>query len=113
MGLYPLNLKLAGRPCAVVGGGRVAERKIRRLIAAGASVTVIAPDLTSALREMASRQEICWRQAGYAPGMLQGFVLVFCASNDAKVNERASKEARASGALVNDAVTPEIGRAHV
>ena len=69
--LYPLNLELAGRSCAIIGGGQVACRKAKGLLAAGAQVTVIAPELTGSLQELARQGRISWRSEGYQRGMLQ------------------------------------------
>ena len=49
MGYYPVFLEMKDRPCVVVGGGAVAERKVEGLLAAGARVTVVGPELTPAL----------------------------------------------------------------
>ena len=49
MGLFPIVLELAGRPCLVVGGGPVAERKVEGLLAADADVTVVSPTITELL----------------------------------------------------------------
>ncbi|MGC7879737.1 NAD(P)-dependent oxidoreductase, partial [Desulforudis sp. 1190] len=44
--LYPVMIRLEGQLCLVVGGGRVAERKVRSLLAAGARVNIVSPELT-------------------------------------------------------------------
>ena len=46
--LFPVGLVVAGRRCLVVGGGRIAARKVARLVACGAEVTVVAPDVVPA-----------------------------------------------------------------
>src|SRR3954466_15340751 len=51
--LYPVNLVLDGRPCLVVGGGSVAARKVAGLVACGARVHVVAPELTPEVTAMA------------------------------------------------------------
>jgi precorrin-2 dehydrogenase/sirohydrochlorin ferrochelatase len=51
--LFPAFVKLAERPCLVVGAGRVAESKIESLVRCGARVRVVAPEATTAVREAA------------------------------------------------------------
>lgn len=108
--LYPLNLELEGRLCAVVGGGAVAERKVRSLLAAGARVVVIAPEATSFLREAVSLAQLTWISRPYARGDMEELrpLLVFCATDSGEVNEAAASEAREVGALVNAARGPEL-----
>ena len=107
--LYPLNLELSGRSCAVIGGGQVAARKVKGLLAAGARVTVIAPELTAGLQELATDQRISWRQGEYRQGMLREIkpLLVFCTADSDGANREAIAEAREIGALVNAATLPE------
>src|SRR4051794_36487885 len=65
---YPVALNVRGRRCVVVGGGGVAERKVRGLLAAGASVTVIAPSLTAGLRALAEQGVIVTAERPYTEG---------------------------------------------
>ena len=107
--MYPINLCLKGRRCAVIGGGKVAWRKSRALLAAGAQVTIISPELHPDLLECAAQIPACrWYKAVYAPGLLEGFFLVFCAADDRRVNQQAAREARELGVLVNAASEPEL-----
>jgi precorrin-2 dehydrogenase/sirohydrochlorin ferrochelatase len=107
--LYPLNLDLTDRVCVVIGGGQVAGRKVRDLVAAGAQVTVIAPKLTEGLHKLAATGAIKWQQGKYSPGMLLALrpLLVFCTAGDRAANQQAIAEAREIGALVNAATAPE------
>jgi precorrin-2 dehydrogenase/sirohydrochlorin ferrochelatase len=105
---YPINLRLSGRGCAVVGGGAVAERKVDGLLKSRAHVTVIAPDLTAKLRKLAGDAGIIWHEKHYNSGDLQGFFLVVCATDDRAVNVLAAAEARKAGALVNVVDVPEL-----
>ena len=107
--MYPINLCLKGRRCAVIGGGKVAWRKSRALLAAGAQVTIISPELHPDLLECAAQSPACrWYKAVYAPGLLEGFFLVFCAADDRRVNLQAARDARELGVLVNAASEPEL-----
>jgi len=101
--LYPLNLDLTGRRVVVVGGGVVAERKVRGILAAepAAEVRVIAPEATAELRDLAAARHIAWQCARYAHGMLRGAFLVYAATDVRAVNAAVAAEAEEIGALVN------------
>ena len=72
----PLALEVTGRRCVVVGGGRVAEGKVRALLDAGAAVVVLAEDVTAGLAELARRAEVQLVRRGYRRGDLAGAFLV-------------------------------------
>lgn len=102
---YPVALKLAQRPCLVVGGGRVAARKVRDLLDAGAQVTVVAPEPVEAIDQLAHR--ITLHRRAYRPGDEAGAFLVFAATDDAQVNRDVAVRAQQAGALVNAADAPD------
>ncbi|HEX5506682.1 MAG TPA: bifunctional precorrin-2 dehydrogenase/sirohydrochlorin ferrochelatase, partial [Thermomicrobiales bacterium] len=106
---YPIALALAGRRCVVVGGGAVAERKARGLLAAGAAVTVIAPRLAPGLRALADAGALTIAERPYAPGDLAGACLACAATDRREINAAVAAEARAAGALVNVADAPAEG----
>lgn len=106
---YPIALNLAGRRCVTVGGGAVAERKVRGLLASGAAVTVIAPALTEGLRSLVSAGTIEVEHRPYAPGDLRGAFLALAATDRREVNAAVTAEARALGVLVNCADAPDEG----
>lgn len=99
--MYPVNLDLTDKRCAVIGAGAVAARKTRALLAARARVTVIAPQLGPGLAQLAAQGKIVHIAKPYREEALDGFFLVFCATDDAAVNRRAAFAARRGGALVN------------
>lgn len=101
--LYPLNLNLQGSSCVIIGGGKVAQRKLKTLLKAGAVVTVVAPQITTEIAELVKKQLLTWQSASYSVGMLSELkpLLVFCAADNAAVNDMAAQEAKAIGALVN------------
>ena len=105
---YPVNLNLSGRRCLVVGGGTVAERKAEALLAAGAEVTVVSPELTAQLASWVEQGKLRHLARVFRSGDAAGYRLVLCATDSAAVNEQAAQEARASGALVNVADTPAL-----
>jgi len=99
--VYPINLDLKNRLCAVLGGGNVALRKVKTLLAAEARITVIAPVLTGDLAHLAEIGRVNWLGKKYEAGDLRGFFLVICATNNSQTNIKAAIEAKRESALVN------------
>ncbi|HPX42618.1 MAG TPA: NAD(P)-dependent oxidoreductase, partial [Candidatus Hydrogenedentes bacterium] len=52
MTLYPISLNIAGKPCLVAGGGRIALPKARHLAEAGARVTVVSPQFVPGFADL-------------------------------------------------------------
>jgi precorrin-2 dehydrogenase / sirohydrochlorin ferrochelatase len=101
MSLFPIFLKLTGRPCIVIGAGNLAESKIESLRAANARVRVIAPKARARIVEMAEAGEVEWVQREYAAGDLAGQFLVVAATDVPAVNRAVFAEAEAAGILIN------------
>jgi len=101
MSLFPIFLKLTGRPCTVIGAGHLAESKIESLLAANARVTVIAPHATDRIAALAEAGEITWHNSSYTSGDLAGQFLVVAATNVPAVNRAVFAEAEAAGILIN------------
>jgi precorrin-2 dehydrogenase/sirohydrochlorin ferrochelatase len=106
--MYPISLNISRQLCVVVGGGRVAERKILFLLEAGAKVRAISPQLTATLRELVAAGRFEWLNRCFQPGDLAGAMLVFAATDSRQVNESVAQEAAAMGQLVNIADAPEL-----
>ena len=106
MGFYPIFVDLGGRPCLVVGGGPVAERKVEGLLTAGAAVTVVSPVLTERLGRLAGEGVLRHLAREFRADDLAGFALAFVATDDGALNETVAHEARAAGVWVNAADDP-------
>lgn len=105
--MYPITLNLRGRRCLVVGGGAVAERKVQGLLAAEAKVSLVSPELSPALRELAQAGRIGWQQRAFVPEDAAGAFLIFAATNRPLVQQAVLRAAQEVGALVNVADMPE------
>lgn len=105
---YPISLDLNGKKCVVIGGGSVGERKVEMLLEFGASVTVVAPEITPAIRELASQKTIRYVPGVYTPASLQGMFLVIAATSERGVNRAISEECQRCGILVNVADDPDL-----
>lgn len=108
MKYYPLFLDLRGRPCLVIGGGTVAERKVAALLQAGGQVTVVSPTLTPQLQQWRETGAIVVHQRSYCPGDLQGFVLIFAATDDEELQRRIADEAASRDAFLNVVDQPAL-----
>jgi len=93
MKYFPIFLDLKGKLCAVVGGGRVAERKVRTLLKAGARVKVISPELTEPLSRLKTQAKILGEVRPFQAGDLRGAFLAIAATDDRKTNEKVYRQA--------------------
>jgi precorrin-2 dehydrogenase/sirohydrochlorin ferrochelatase len=100
---YPLFLDLKNEPATVVGAGKVATRKIRSLLAAGANVTVISP------QAYRLPKGVRWLPRRYQRGDLAGARIVVAATNDLRVNQLVCAEAKHRRQLVNCIAPPSAG----
>ncbi|HEX3781620.1 MAG TPA: uroporphyrinogen-III C-methyltransferase [Pseudonocardiaceae bacterium] len=114
---YLAGLDLAGKRVVVVGGGTVAQRRLPRLVSAGAAVEVISPHVTPSVQGMVDAGEIGWQQRPYADGDLDGAWYALTCTSDHEVNAAVAEEAarrrvfcvRADAGAKGSAVTPAVG----
>jgi precorrin-2 dehydrogenase/sirohydrochlorin ferrochelatase len=103
----PLNIDVHGMTALVVGGGTVAGRKAMTLLDAGATVRIVAPELSPEITHLAATGMVSLKAGCYEPNDLQDTFLVVAATNDPATNQRIAVEARQRGVLV--AVTDNPG----
>lgn len=101
MSLFPIFLKLAAKPCVVIGAGSIAESKIESLLQSEASIKVIAPEALPRVRAWADAGDLLWERREYRSGDLTGSFLVVAATATAEVNRAVYAEASAEGILCN------------
>jgi precorrin-2 dehydrogenase / sirohydrochlorin ferrochelatase len=106
MGFFPMFLDLDGRLCVMVGGGVVAQRRVEALLAAGAGVTVVSPEVTAGLAALAAAGRIRHVARAYRSGDLAGADLAFAAVDDPAVTAAVALEARERRAWLNAADEP-------
>jgi siroheme synthase-like protein len=99
---YPIMLDLTDVPVLVVGGGRVAQRKVEGLLRARADVTVVAPRIDDGVRALPVRLV----ERTYEPSDLDHVRLVITATDEAAVNAAVSADATRRGIWVNSADDP-------
>lgn len=98
---FPMMVRLQGKKCLVVGGGKVAAEKIAGLLQHGAKVTVVSPDATLTIQKQAQSGLLTWRKRRFTPRDAVGVFFVIAATNSSAVNSAVLRASRGSGALCN------------
>jgi precorrin-2 dehydrogenase / sirohydrochlorin ferrochelatase len=106
--LYVACLILTDRPCLVVGGGEIGLEKVEGLLACGATVTLVAPDATPELAELAAEGSIRWERREYRPDDLEGTFLAIAATSDTDVNIAVHDDAQRRQMLINVVDVPPL-----
>ncbi len=107
--MYPVNLKMEGVSCLIIGGGHVSLRKVKKLVDQQAHVTVLAPEICKELMALWQEKRISWKKAFYEAGDAKGYHFVVTASGSRKVAEMVHRESLDSTFLYNSADFPELG----
>ncbi|HEU0023141.1 MAG TPA: bifunctional precorrin-2 dehydrogenase/sirohydrochlorin ferrochelatase [Thermoleophilaceae bacterium] len=105
---YIACLRLSGRRCVVVGGGEVGLEKVEGLLACDGDVTLIAPEATGQLAELAAEGSIAWERREYRTEDLEGTFIVIAATGDTEVNIRVYEDAERRAMLVNVVDVPPL-----
>ena len=108
MKYYPVHLDINNRNCLVVGGGGVGTRKVKTLLDCGARVTVVSPEVSQQLRELAASGDIILEERSYQSEDLNAVFLVIGATDDEKLNQQISSDADRFNTLCNIADRPEV-----
>lgn len=105
---FPAFLNLKTRRCLVVGGGLIGERKVRDLIACGAAVVVVSPEITTGLAELASRGAVVHRRRRFRRSDVRGCAVVVAATGVTAVDDAVAAAARRARTLVNVVDRPAL-----
>jgi len=105
---YPAFIDLENRAVLIVGGGIVAERKVETLLETGARITVVSPQITEQLQNLAHSMRITVRQRNFIPSDVDGVSLVISATGDATTQSEVASIAASKNILVNTVDKPEL-----
>ena len=98
---FPIMLRIEGKKCLVVGGGKVAAEKIAGLLAHGAIVTVVSPRAVAAIQKQARAERLGWIRRQFSPGDVRSMFLVIAATNSTAVNSSVFRACADRGVLCN------------
>ena len=107
MKYYPVNLDIRNQNCLVVGGGSVGTRKVMTLNACGAVVTVISPEATEQLQELADKYLINLKKRFYRSSDMEGMFIVIGTTDNETINQQISVDAQRHKVLCNIADRPD------
>ncbi|MFC1862686.1 bifunctional precorrin-2 dehydrogenase/sirohydrochlorin ferrochelatase [Thermodesulfobacteriota bacterium] len=101
MSFYPIYVDLEGKKIVLVGGGRVAQRKIETFLEYGALIFLISRDMTPKLEHYKEEGKLVYLGAEFHDDYLENASLVVSATDDPELNHRVSEAAKSRGLLVN------------
>lgn len=99
--LFPAFINLEGKNCLIIGGGKVAERKVANLFEYNARIKVVSPEVTDNLKRWSEKGLITLYLRKFTQEDLDGIFMVFAATNDSHLNQQVSILCRAKGILLN------------
>ena len=86
MDYYPIQLNLKGKQVIIIGGGKIAERKLTGLLDTGAQITIVSPEITDRIREYCQSRKAIWKQKSFSRDDLEKKFLIIAATNDPETN---------------------------
>lgn len=106
--MLPLHIDFSAKEVLIVGGGKIALRRLKTFLHAGANITVVSPEACEEITRLAEQNEICWKQEKVSVEHLHSPFLIVAATHDHDVNEWIGKNTRPNQ-LVNIASKMEKG----
>ena len=107
MSLFPIFVKMTSRPALVVGGGTLAASKVEALLATGAQVTVVAPQVKADIADRQRRNEVNWVRRGFETRDVRAKAIVFAATGDRRIDRHVFESCRAAGVWCNAVDDPD------
>lgn len=105
---YPIMLDIKNRKCGVIGGGKVAYRKIISLLECGAKVVVISKEIISDVKTLIDEKKVEYLNENYNPKYIADLYIVYAATNEITVNKEIYKHCIEKNILVNVVDEPDI-----
>jgi precorrin-2 dehydrogenase/sirohydrochlorin ferrochelatase len=106
--LFPINLNLRDRKCLVIGGGKIAERKVESLLSSGAEIALVSPKITRNLENLAEKGVIKFINRQYTDNDLNDCFLVIVATDNRELNHKVANDCLSRNILVNVVDDPKM-----
>lgn len=111
MTVIPIMIELENKKVVVIGGGRIAKRRLDGLFESGALLTVVSPAVTSEIAGWAEEGKITWKLKNFEPKDAEAAFMLVIATDDPTVNA-AARKAAPPHCLVNASAEAEFGNVH-
>ena len=105
---YPILVDISGNPCLVIGGGRVAYRKVEALLLFNSDITVLSPRICRPMRKLEVKKKIRVIRQYYTKERLKNFKIIFCATDNPLVSKQVFLDCKKENILLNVADVPEL-----
>ena len=105
---FPVLINLAKYSCLVIGGGNVAYRKVTSLQNFKAKITVVSPKICRPLKELSKKNKIKIINKAYQKDLLKDFEIIFCATDNPKLNLNVYQDCKKEKKILNVADVPEL-----
>lgn len=103
---FPILINLQNFPCLVIGGGKVALRKVLSLLDFNATVTLLSPRISKQLLNLSKEKKIRIIKKSYSKEFIKEFKIVFCTTDNVKLNKVVQKDCKEENILINVADDP-------
>lgn len=107
MALFPLFIDLKEKECVVIGGGKIADRKIETLIKFAAKITVVSPEISESIALKIIKGQLFYNKRNYQKTDIEYAFLVIAATSEKSLNEKIYQDATDLGVFVNVVDNPE------
>lgn len=105
---FPLFFRINGKKILIVGGGKVAERKVKQLLEYGAEITLVSPEVSEYIANLADDKIIKWNQRKYLKGEAGDYALVIATTDNPDVNLEIYNDAKGKNIPLNVVDKPDL-----
>ena len=108
MAYFPAFIQLKNKKVLVIGGGKIAQEKLEKLLDFTSDITLIAKEFSDACMELITRHSLTYHKKDYETGDIEGFALIIAAIDDIELQKSIYKETRSYNCLYNAVDVPEL-----
>lgn len=101
MKFYPICINIQNKKIVIIGGGLIAERKIKGLLQYNVKIILVSPDLTNYLEKLVKEKRIKYINKKYSAKVIKNAFLLFACTSDSNVNKKIFSNVTRQKIMVN------------